>query len=147
MQVQNDPPRRQGRSREVQGANGAASKSAEQTSPFKQIVSAGAQSIRDSLDQLMQELDDASQQLLQNPSEAQLTRYTQAVRAFVRKSQGDSMAVSKQFDRHNRLYMVVREVDVQLSQLTEQVLNHQERALEMAARIQEIRGILLDMYI
>lgn len=147
MQVQNDPPRRQGRSREVQGAGGAAEKSADPVSPFKQIVSAGAQSIKDSLDQLMQELDDASQQLLQNPSEGHLTRYTQAVRAFVRKSQGDSMAVSKQFDRHNRLYMVVREVDVQLSQLTEQVLNHQERALEMAARIQEIRGILLDMYI
>lgn len=147
MQVQNDPPRRQSRSREVQSAGSASTQSSEGLSPFKQIVSAGAQSIKDSLDQLMQELDDASQQLLQNPSEAQLTRYTQAVRAFVRKSQGESMAVSKQFDRHNRLYMVVREVDVQLAQLTEQVLNHQERALEMAARIQEIRGILLDMYI
>ena len=147
MQVQNDPPRRQGRSHEVKGTSASSGQGSQAAKPFQQIVSAGAQSIKDSLDQLMQTLDQAAQQLLENPSEAHLTQYTQAVRAFVRKAQGDSHAVSKQFDRHNRLYMVVREVDVQLAQLTEQVLNHQERALEMAARIQEIRGILLDMYI
>lgn len=147
MQVQNDPPRRQGRSREVGGAAGSSSQKSSGPGAFQQIVSAGAQSIKDSLDQLMVSLDQAGQNLLSAPSEAHLTQYTQAVRAFVRKAQGESMAVSKQFDRHNRLYMVVREVDAHLSQLTEQVLNHQERALEMAARIQEIRGILLDMYI
>lgn len=146
MQVQNDPPRRQ-RSREVSGTSSSASQKSAAPSPFQQIVSAGAQSIKDSLDDLMATLDQAGQNLLSAPSEAHLTQYTQAVRAFVRKAQGESMAVSKQFDRHNRLYMVVREVDTHLSQLTEQVLNHQGRALEMAARIQEIRGILLDMYI
>ncbi len=146
MQVQNDPPRRQ-RSREVSGASSGPSQKSAAPSSFQQIVSAGAQSIKDSLDDLMATLDQAGHKLLSAPSEAHLTQYTQAVRAFVRKAQGESMAVSKQFDRHNRLYMVVREVDTHLAQLTEQVLNHQGRALEMAARIQEIRGILLDMYI
>lgn len=148
MQIENDPKRRQSRSDQVQGAARAARESAESNATgFQQMISANAAHIKTSLDQLMLELDSTAQQLLQNPGEAQLTRYTQAVRHFLRKAQGEAFAISRHFDRHNRLYMLVREVDTQLAHLTDEVLNTQGRALEMAARIQEIRGILLDMYI
>ena len=110
-------------------------------------MSAGASQIRDSLDALMKDIDSCANELLQDPNEARLTRYTQSVRQFLRKAQGEAYAVSKNFDKHNRLYTVVREVDTQLANLADQVLLSQGKALEMAARIQEIRGILLDMFI
>lgn len=148
MQIENDPKRRQTRSDQVQSASRAARETGESPAGnFQQKISASAAQIKASLDQLMLDVDSAAQQLLQNPAEGQLTRYTQAVRQFLRKAQGEAFAISRHFDRHNRLYMLVREVDAQLASLTDQVLSTQGRALEMAARIQEIRGILLDMYI
>lgn len=148
MEIQNDPRKREQRSDKVQ--RGASSNNASKSSSsqgFQQIMSVGASQIRESLEQLMQDIDHCASDLLQEPNEAKLTRYTQAVRQFLRKAQGQAFNVSKNFDRHNRLYTVVREVDSNLANLTDQVLHSQGRALEMAARIQEIRGILLDMFI
>lgn len=148
MEIQNDPKRRNQRSEKVQrGGTGAASGKSQSTQGFQSVMSAGANQIRESLDALMKDVDSCANALLQEPNEAKLTRYTQSVRQFLRKAQGEAYAVSKNFDRHNRLYTVVREVDTQLANLADQVLQSQGRALEMAARIQEIRGILLDMFI
>ncbi len=148
MQIQNEPSGRdKTRTREVQKKGSGSTSATGASGGFSQIISAGASQIQESLEGLMLSVDECAQQLLSDPNEAQLTRYTQAVRQFIRKAQGQAFSVSKQFDRHNRLYMVVREVDSHLATLTDQVLNQQGKALEMAARIQEIRGILLDMYI
>lgn len=148
MQIQNDPKRRDQRSEKVEG--GSSSKNSggtEKSQGFQQIISASADQIRESLDQLMLELDGCADELMRHPGESQLTQYTQAVRNFLRKAQGEAFSVDRHFDRHNRLYMVVREVDANLAALTDQILNSQGKALETAARIQEIRGILLDFYI
>lgn len=147
MQIHNEPSKRDARTREVRQKQGRSAESSGAVQGFQQVMSAGASQIRETLETLMLDVDQAASKLLADPDEAHLTQYTQAVRNFLRKAQGQAFAVSKQFDRHNRLYMLVREVDSQLAQLTDQVLNSQGRALEMAARIQEIRGILLDMYI
>ena len=148
MQIQNDPQGRDKRADTVRQANKQSSSPRVQNSAgFQQIIAAGADNIRESLDSLMLTVDEAAQTLLKNPGEPELIRYTQAVRDFIRKAQGEAFHVSREFDRHNRLYMIVREVDSQLAELTDKVLYTQGSALEMAARIQEIRGILLDMYI
>ncbi len=148
MEIQNDPRRRNQRSDKVErGGSSSSSAKSQAAQGFQNVMSAGANQIKDSLDSLMLDIDACANDLLKDPTEAQLTRYTQAVRQFLRKAQGGAYAVSKNFDRHNRLYTVVREVDTQLANLADQVLLSQGRALEMAARIQEIRGILLDMFI
>lgn len=147
MEIQNDPKRRNQRSEKVQRGGSAGAGKVQASQGFQQVMAAGANQIRASLDALMQDVDSCANALLQDPNEARLTQYTQAVRQFLRKAQGEAYAVSKNFDRHNRLYTVVREVDAPLADLADQVLRSQGRALEMAARIQEIRGILLDMFI
>lgn len=149
MEINNDPRRREQRSEKLQRQKSGSSQSGQSQASqgFQQVMSVGASQIRDSLDSLMKDVDSCASALLQDPSEAHLTRYTQSVRQFLRKAQGQAYAVSKNFDRHNRLYTVVREIDSQLADLTDKVLLSQGRALEMAARIQEIRGILLDMFI
>ncbi|HEY9843194.1 MAG: DUF327 family protein [Candidatus Sericytochromatia bacterium] len=148
MEIQNDPKRRDQRSEKVQrNSSSSSSGKGQSTQGFQQVMSAGASQIRESLDALMKDVDSCASDLLQDPNEAKLTRYTTSVRSFLRKAQGQAYAVSKNFDKHNRLYTLVREVDSQLANLADQVLVSQGRALEMAARIQEIRGILLDMFI
>lgn len=147
MEINNDPKRRNQRSEKVQRGGSSSQAKSQGVQGFNQVMSAGASQIRESLETLMKDVDGCATDLLSDPSEANLTRYTQSVRQFLRKAQGSAYAVSKNFDKHNRLYTVVREVDTNLAQLTDQVLNSQGRALEMAARIQEIRGILLDMFI
>jgi len=147
MQVENDPSRkRRSGTEKVQSARQGLARS-EQGQGFHQVFSAGASQIREGLEVLQQQVDALGDELLQNPSERALISYTQAVRNFIRKAQGQAFAVERNYDRHNRLYTLVREVDQHLAVLTDQVLSGQWKALEMASRLQEIRGILLDMYI
>ncbi|MGE3724846.1 MAG: YaaR family protein [Candidatus Sericytochromatia bacterium] len=147
MQVENDPTRKRRPSTEKVQSGRLSSQASEKAGGFQQVFSAGAAQIKESLDSLMTQVDSLGTELLENPSERSLVQYTQAVRNFIRKAQGQSFTVERNFDRHNRLYTLVREVDENLAQLTDQVLNNQWKALEMAARLQEIRGILLDMFI
>lgn len=147
MQVENDPSRkRRPGTEKVQSGRGSA-QAAEKSGGFQQVFSAGAAQIKENLDTLMGQVDQLGAELLENPTERTLVQYTQAVRNFIRKAQGQSLSVERNFDRHNRLYTLVREVDQNLASLTDQILIKQGKALEMAARLQEIRGILLDMFI
>lgn len=147
MQVEHDPSRKRKAVNDKMSFKGAQSSAKHGVSQFQQVFSVGAAQIRESLNELIAQVDHFGQDLLQNPCEAVLIRYTQAVRHFIRKAQGQAFAVERNFDRHNRLYTLVREVDTKIAQLTDQILSGQWKSLEVAARLQEIRGILLDMYI
>jgi uncharacterized protein len=147
MQVENDPSRKRRNATDKIQAGRGSGQSVDKSTGFQQVFSAGAAQIRESLDTLMAQVDSLGSDLLQNPTERALVQYTHAVRNFIRKAQGQAFTVERNFDRHNRLYTLVREVDQSLASMTDQVLAGQWKALEMAARLQEIRGILLDMYI
>lgn len=147
MQVENDPSRKRRSGTEKVTSGRLSAQASEKAGGFQQMFSAGAAQIKESLDTLMGQVDQWGTELLENPTERTLVQYTQAVRNFIRKAQGQSFSVERNFDRHNRLYTLVREVDQNLATLTDQILNKQGKALEMAARLQEIRGILLDMFI
>jgi uncharacterized protein YaaR (DUF327 family) len=147
MQVDNDPSRKRRTGPEkIQGGR-MTPQAASRAGGFHQMISASAGQIREAFDELLEQVDQYGQDLLRNPSEPVLISYTQAVRNFIRKAQGQAFTVERNFDRHNRLYTLVREVDQQLASLTDEILSGQWLSLEMAARLQEIRGILLDMYI
>ena len=149
MQIQPDPKQRKVESayKKKQKASSKSSSETKETSFAKQLSSTGKESIQDSLDELMTVIEDAGVNLLKSPTDANLSFYKESVKAFMNKALNQSYVFEQNFDVHNRLYIVVREVDKQLIALTDHLINKQYRPMELIARLQEIKGMLLDMYI
>lgn len=151
MQIQHDPRRKApnqntGRVGAKKGSS-SSPQEVQKKSVFGQVLSATEDTVKESLDVLMKAVDEHASAFLRDPNERNMIQYTDAVRQFVRKAMNNAYSVEKMFDRHNRLYTIVREVDEKMARMADEIISGQWKAIEMAARIQEIRGVLLDMYI
>ncbi|MEN6413812.1 MAG: YaaR family protein [Veillonellales bacterium] len=99
---------------------------------------------------LLDEISKQGVKLGQVPTYAELKTYREMVRKFVGEAVGRMYTVQSQsgWDRQGRqkLYTTIRQIDDQLAGLTEDVRNGQERQLEIMARQDAIRGMLVDIY-
>ena len=151
MKVQHDPHRKDlnQKSNRIGGRKDqrSSAKEVKATQAFGQLMSTSMDEINEALDILMKTVDDSATEFLKDPSEPNLIKYTTAVRSFIKKANREAFSVEKIFDRHNRLYTLVREVDEKIARITDDLMRGQWKSIELASRIQEIRGVLLDMYI
>lgn len=149
MQIQPDPKQRKVESsfKKKQKSSSRSTGETESSSFAKQLSSKGKDLLKESLDELIEIVDSAGVNLLKSPTDANLSFYKESVKTFMNKALGQSYVVEKNFDVHNRLYIIVREVDRQLIELTDQLIDKQYKPMELIGRLQEIKGMLLDMYI
>lgn len=102
------------------------------------------------LDQLLGEITAQGKRLSQTPTYSELKAYRTLVSKFLGEAVGQMYVVDSQagWDRHGRhkMYTTIKKIDSELSQLTEDVRQGQERQLSIAARLDGIRGMLVDLY-
>lgn len=101
-------------------------------------------------ERLLTAVDTAAAALKLNPGSEALWQYREAVRAFVGAAIQAMYTVeeARKFDRRGRqsLWVLVRTIDAALEALTRAVLAEQADFLAIAARTDEIRGLLIDLY-
>ncbi len=99
---------------------------------------------------VMEAVDRVSRDLRRNPTFEHLYRYKQAVRSVLRRLIKEIYAVEEKisYDPYGRrhLYVMVEKVDQQLEELTRLFLQRELPSLELARRLDEIRGMVLDLY-
>lgn len=115
------------------------------------LTVAGERLHRATLDVLLEKVNQAGRELLRHRGEQQLQEYKAAVREFVEAALARTYVVAREerFNRYGQrvLSVLVRRVDEQLEALTMAVLKEDNgAALRLAARLDEIRGLLLDFY-
>lgn len=80
---------------------------------------------------------------------ANLKSYKAAVRSFLKQVLNATYEVSERrfIDRvgRRRLFIIVDRIDEQLEQLTQMVIDKQDTTLDLASKLDEIRGLLLDI--
>ena len=105
---------------------------------------------RKRLDALLGEITDQGQRLSQTPTYAELKAYRTLISKFLGEAVGQMYTVDSQagWDRHGRrkMYTTIKNIDTELAGLTEDVRLGQERQLSIAARLDAIRGMLVDLY-
>lgn len=105
---------------------------------------------QDSLAHSFAAIDEAAEALRRSVTLRNLNKYKELVREFVRKLTASAFAVRQEagFDRfgHRRLYTIVTEIDSQLEALTREVMMTQADNIDLVSRLDEIRGLLLDIY-
>lgn len=99
--------------------------------------------------ELVDELEEAGRKLEHSPSEEHLRAYCQLVRQFLSAAVQRAYRLQENvgYPRGGRrkLFMVVQVVDRKLDLLAREVLVGQRHRLAIAARLREIKGLLMDI--
>lgn len=105
---------------------------------------------KERLNGLLEDITKQGKRLGQVPTYSELKAYRELVRKFIGEAVGRMYTLQSQsgWDRYGRqkMYTTIKQIDQTLADLTEDVRHGQDRQLEIMAKQDAIRGMLVDMY-
>lgn len=121
--------------------------SAEEQSPFFDFEAHGEH--RENLEELLDEVHQSGETLAESQSLENIKRYRQAVSGFLKFVVDKMLKLEEQTSGGNILrrkrFTQVKIVDGKLESLVQAVLGDQGKQLDVLERINEIRGLLIDL--
>jgi uncharacterized protein YaaR (DUF327 family) len=104
----------------------------------------------ENLEKLMANVDETAKKLLADRSKANLRAYREAVRNFMKEAVGGSyrMKGERRWDRrgNTRILYLIERVNQNMEEVAAMVLQEQADAMAVMAKLDEIRGLLIDLY-
>ena len=126
----------------------------------REVQAAGVRSFQDQLaaaprpapvpgsaEDLVPQIELQARRLLEKPSMGELAAYRDLVRRFLRRVHDRLGRVDQHVDRRNRTLSILRTLDEDLEKLSEDVLKGQAGVVDLADRLDSIRGLLLDLLV
>lgn len=105
---------------------------------------------RERMTELLTAIDQHGKQLGEVPTYSELKKYREVIRQFIGEAVGRMYSLSSQqgWDRSGRqkVYTIIKKVDETLESLSEDVRQGQERQLDIMAKHDSLRGMLVDLY-
>jgi len=99
------------------------------------------------LHDMLRDLDAAASELKDNPTLENLKKYKKLVKAFLKVALSKTYRVKEVISRRTgKLFVIVEKINTALEELTQGVLSKQVDALWLASKLEEIRGLLIDIY-
>lgn len=101
------------------------------------------------LDEILLSVDEAGRALMEDPTYENLITYKDLVKRFMKETLSRLYRVREKMSRRTfdeKIYVIVEEVDKRLAALTDEVLASQIDPLTLVAKLDEIRGMLVDLY-
>jgi uncharacterized protein YaaR (DUF327 family) len=97
---------------------------------------------------LVEEIDQASSQLIKDPTSTALMHYKEVVRNFLDMALADSMRVSSEASAglSHRVFSTIARIDVQLAELADAVLGRQQDVLKIKSIVDQVKGLVVDLY-
>ncbi len=107
--------------------------------------------IREKLDEMLAEVDEHGEKLKRTVEKQDMLEYKRRVQKFLRFIQQEVARTrqSHSWDRQGNLktYTIIEKIDEKLDELQKEFLHSQADTLEVVKKIDEIRGLMLDLYI
>ncbi|MDP7421139.1 MAG: YaaR family protein [bacterium] len=101
-------------------------------------------------DNLLLEIEEAAESLEKRPTLGSLHRYKGLVRRFLdeilSKVYQVRMRPGRAREGHQKLHVVLEAIDERMAALAESIMNEQSESLSLVDKLDEIRGLLLDLY-
>jgi len=105
---------------------------------------------REKMTALLSAIDSQGKRLGEVPTYSELKKYREVVRQFIGEAVGRMYSLSSQqgWDRSGRqkVYTIIKKVDATLESLSEDVRQGQERQLDILAKHDSLRGMLVDLF-
>jgi len=105
---------------------------------------------REELNKLITEIEMAGREFAAQPLYGNLIRYKLLIQQFmgiiVKSSYQVQQRIGKKSLTEEKIYSIVRRIDEGLEELSESVLNKQNNTMKLLNKLDEIRGLLIDLY-
>jgi uncharacterized protein YaaR (DUF327 family) len=102
------------------------------------------------LEAIGQELDEQAKRFAKSPTMEELMKYKEMIASFVaeavRRMYQMVQTTGWQGTGRHRIYTVAQKIDEALEELTETILKGQVNQIALLAKLDEIRGMVLDLY-
>ncbi|MBT2627300.1 YaaR family protein [Bacillus sp. ISL-32] len=126
-------------------------KSAEISASFKTSMDSQSSKLKfDQLTRLLSDIEAFGKRLTKSRNFKDLARFKGLVKRFVKEAvdNGLSHETARSFDLYgnSRRLGIVKEIDEKLIQLTEEMMNQEQPAIDLLERIGEIKGLLINLY-
>ncbi len=118
---------------------------------FRELMSSRrAEMDMERIHRLIEDIEDSGKILAQSLTVEDLRAYKKKVKEFIDEAvkRGLTIQQSRGFNRGGRMkmYKIVKKVDEKLLELTDAVINKEEKGLRVLNLVGEIRGLLMDLY-
>ena len=114
---------------------------------FKQLK---GQSVKEKLNYLLTDIDKQSEKLGNKLYISDLVKYKNLVKEFLDFAVRNTYHFSKEsfLDRRgrHRVFSIVKEVDQELEKLTQQFLSDEKDSIKILKKMDDIRGLLIDIF-
>jgi len=101
--------------------------------------------------ELLHQIDSVSENLKKAPTPNGVKKYRRLVASFIREAMSQTYELNEEnhWDRsgNRKSYLTVRKINQALEDLTDEVLNREKKQIDLVAKLDEIRGMLLDLYL
>jgi uncharacterized protein YaaR (DUF327 family) len=101
--------------------------------------------------QLLEEIDGLSAELKKAPNPEGIRRYRDLVTSFMKEALHQSFEVNQQthWDRtgNRKTMTTVKQINKLLEEIMDETVNKEKRHLDLIAKFDQIRGLLLDLYL
>ncbi|OCL25793.1 hypothetical protein U472_15855 [Orenia metallireducens] len=103
--------------------------------------------IKGKLDELLEMIDQQGDRLNKHRTFRELIRYKKMVKQFVKEAIGQMYNVQEDYSpMQGKIHTIVKSVDESLEDLTKMILDKQASQLDILGKLDEVRGMLVDLY-
>lgn len=129
----------------------ASSVNAKQPAFMDTLKDTDSESRRQACDQILRQIDSLSEELKKAPTPSGVKKYRRLVASFIKEAMSQTYELNEEthWDRsgNRKSYITVRNINKALEELTDEVMNREKKQINLVARLDEIRGMLLDLYV
>jgi len=121
------------------------------TSFLDQLTNVQIDDIKKSLKELIEEIDEVGSKLAFASSMDIFFKYKNLIRQFIKEVEGSLYKITEnpsiRFLDNNKVFVIVNKIDKSLEEFTKDIMSNQIDRLEIVRRVDEIRGMLMDVII
>lgn len=103
-----------------------------------------SQKVQEEIDELIKNIDHQGKLFVDHPSAENLRAYKQYIQSFLNFVNKNSFQV-KEFYGRRKDYKIVQTINSKLEDLSKEVIHREIPRLELLSRVEEIRGLVVDL--
>ncbi len=134
----------------LSGISQAASNKTESVSEINSLSDYMPAENIEEINQLISEIDKAGSEFVGKPVYSNLIKYKMLLQQFmgiiIKNSYEVQLRVGRKSFTEEKIYSIVKKIDLELEQLSEQILNKNLDKIKLIDKLDEIRGLLIDLY-
>ena len=114
------------------------------------LTDSDVQRRRQACDRILKQIEAEAENLKKTPSPEGVKRYRKLVQAFMKETLNQSYELNQEnhWDPYGnrKTFVTVKKVNQALEEMMDTVVQQEKRQIDLVAKLDEIRGLLLDLY-